>query len=87
VPSIDTLNAIRQIAIWVFSVLFDIPDVESLLKEALTEAEKGFPEIPQEFVKPKIEGILQKHQNSFFIAAIVGGFYENSQDDLEIVRS
>lgn len=87
VPSIDTLNAIRQISIWVFSVLFDIPDVESLLKEALTEAEKGFPEIPQEFVKPKIEGILQKHQNSFFIAAILGGFYENSQDDLEIVRS
>ncbi|MFZ5368996.1 MAG: hypothetical protein ACOZCE_12285 [Spirochaetota bacterium] len=86
VPSIDTLNEIRKIAIWVFSVLFNIPDVESLLKTALTESEKSFPEIPQEFAKPKIDSIQHGHENTLFIAAILGGFNENSQGDHEIIR-
>lgn len=86
VPSIETLNGIRKIAIWVFSVLFNIPDVESLLKSALTESEKSFPEIPQEFAKPKIDSIQQGYENTLFIAAVLGGFNENSQGDNEIIR-
>lgn len=86
VPSIDTLNGIRQTAIWVFSILYQIPDVEILLKSALIESEKSFPEIPQEFTKPKIDGIQQIHESSLFIASVLGGWNENLQGDNEIIE-
>ena len=87
VPSIYTLNGIRQTAIWVFSILFQISDVETLLKSALDEAEKDFPEIPREFTKPQINGIQQIHESSFFTALVIGGWNENSQGDHEIIGS
>ncbi len=86
VPSIATLNEIRQTAIWFFSVLFQISDVETLLNSALDESEKSFPEIPREFAIPKVDGILQVHETSLLIASILGGWYENSQGDNEIIR-
>lgn len=85
VPSMDTLNGIREIAIWVFSVLFNTPDVESLLTFALSESEKSFPAIPQEFAKPKIEGMQQGEEISLFIASLIGSWNENSQGDTEII--
>jgi len=86
VPSEETLNNIRQIAIWVFSVLFGISDVESLLQRAITEAEKSFPEIPQKFVTPKFDNIKPEHENSLFIASILGGWDENSTGDNKIIK-
>lgn len=85
VPSMDTLNGIRQIAIWVFSVLFQISDVETILRSALTESEKSFPEIPKEFATPRIDGIQQIHETPLFIASMLGGWNENSQGDNEII--
>lgn len=85
VPSIETLYGIRQTAIWVFSILFQISDVETLLKTALVVSEKSFPEIPREFAIPKIDGIQQIHESSFFIASVLGGWNENSQGDNEII--
>jgi len=84
-PDTLELNTIREIAIWVFSVLFGIPDVELLMKSAITESEKCFPEIPQEFTKPKIDGIQQSHENSLFVASVLGGWDDNSQGDNEII--
>jgi hypothetical protein len=86
IPTTDTLTNIRQIAIWIFSVLFQIPDVEGLFKYAINESEKSFPEIPTELVIPKISSIQQIHENSLFIASILGGWDENSQGDNEIIR-
>lgn len=85
-PDTHELYSIRQIAIWVFSVLFSIPDVELCLKSAITESEKSYPEIPQEFTKPRIEGIQKNQETALFIAAILGGWNENSQGDEEIIR-
>jgi len=84
-PDTNELNTIRQIALWVFSVLFNIPDVESLLKSAITESEKSYPEIPQEFSKPRMEGIQRNQETALFIASILGGWNENSQGDEEII--
>ncbi len=84
-PDTSELYTIRQIAIWIFSVLFQISDVETLLQSAITESEKSFPEIPQEFTKPKIDVIQQNHENSLFIASILGGWDDNSQGDNEII--
>lgn len=86
VPSIDTLNGIRQTAIWIFSVLFQISDVETLLKSALNESERSFPEIPVELVKPVVAGIKPEHETSLFIASILGGWNENSEGDNEVIR-
>jgi hypothetical protein len=79
VPTTDTLTNIRQIAIWIFSVLFQIPDVEGLLKSAIIESERYFPEIPKELVIPKIGSIQEIHENSLFNASILGEWDENSQ--------
>lgn len=85
-PDTQELDTIRQIAIWIFSVLFEISDMESLLKFALNESEKSFPEIPRDFAIPKVEGILQTHENSLFIASILGGWNENLQSDKNMVE-
>jgi len=38
VPQERDLEGLRKAAVWVFSVLFDVPDVDDLLAERLTEA-------------------------------------------------
>lgn len=85
VPALETLNTIRNIALWVFSVLFEISDVESLLQSAITESEKSFPNIPKEFAKPIMEGIPQNLEKSLFIASILGGWNQISPGDLDII--
>ncbi len=85
VPSMDTLNNIRQIAIWIFSVLFQMSNVETILKSALTISERSYPEIPKEIISPRIEGVKKIHETSLFIASILGGWNENSQEDDEII--
>ena len=85
-PDNQELNTIREIAMRVFSTLFNISNVQSLLDSIITEAEKSFPEIPKELVPSKIQSIKQTHENSFFIASILGGWNENSQGDNEIIN-
>lgn len=86
VPSVNVLNEIRQIAIWIFSILFDISNVEDMLKDAMLESEKTFPEIPVGLVVPEIKEMQQDYEVSLFIAAILGGWNDYSSGDNEIIK-
>lgn len=45
VPGTDDLEGIRETALWVFSVLYDMPDIETVLDEAVKDKEANpFPE-------------------------------------------
>lgn len=45
VPGTDDLEGIRETALWVFSVLYDVPDIETVLDEAIKDKEANpFPE-------------------------------------------
>lgn len=85
-PDTHELNEIRQISFWVFSILFEMIDIEVIINASLLESEKEFPQIPVELVKPKIAGIQATHEPSLFIASILGGWNENSQGDNDIIR-
>ena len=80
------LNEIRQIAFWVFSMLFKENGIENLLNSYIVESEKDFPQIPVEFVKPSIIGIHPDNETSLFLASILGGWNENSNDDIDIIK-
>jgi hypothetical protein len=84
VPSLDSIGRIRNIALWIFSVLFNISDVEATLKSALSESEKSFPEIPKELVTPGLNEIVL-NDSAFFIASILGSWDENTDGDNEII--
>ncbi|MCL2043769.1 MAG: hypothetical protein FWG89_06495 [Treponema sp.] len=85
-PDTSELNTIRQIAFWIFTTLFKIANIEDLLDASISESENEFPHIPEEYVKPIISDIKQKHETPLFIASIIGRWNENSQGDNEIIN-
>ena len=91
VPEKKTLNEIRDAALWVFSVLFDITDIESLLSEALKASEKPESAIPQDFAKPKLSDLTlpifdPQKASALAIASLIGKWDEANPADMEIVR-
>jgi len=92
VPELDTLDAIRQVALWVFSVLFETADVETKLESAISESDKeGIPSIPDNFFVPR-EPVSAEASNdpaqaqALTIAAMLGKWDESNESDLEIIR-
>ena len=84
-PDMSELNEIRQIAFWVFSVLFDI-NTESILSLSVPEEEPECPQIPEEDVKPVISGLAHHQETCLFIASLIGAWNENSGGDNEIIE-
>lgn len=91
VPEKETLDGIRQVALWVFSVLFDSADIETKLDASISESDKGKPAIPDSFVvprKPKLAetGSDPNQAKALAIATLLGKWDENSESDLAIIR-
>ncbi len=86
VPSNDTLDGIRQVAIWVFSVLFETVDVETRLNSEISEGEITMLPIPESYVVPEEQKIRQEHISALVIATILGNWDENNEDDKELIR-
>ena len=91
VPEIQTLEDIRGTALWIFSVLFEITDIESLLKEAFKAAEKPEPVIPPGYAKPKLVDLTlptsdPKKASALIVASFIGKWDESNPADMEIVR-
>lgn len=91
VPSKDTLDGIRQVAIWVFSVLFETANVETRLNSAISKSEVTIPSIPDTFVvpdKPEISQINFKQERvpALIVATILGNWDEKNEGDQEIIR-
>jgi len=91
VPEQDTLDRIRQVALWVFSVLFETGDVETKLEAAISKSDKGIPSIPDSFVVPR-EPVSAEASNdpaqaqALTIAALLGKWDESNESDLAIIR-
>jgi len=91
VPEKRTLDEIRQVALWIFSVLFETPDVESKLEASLSKSDEGLPSIPASFVVPRepksAEDIIDPAQGkALSIAALIGRWDEGNEADREIIR-
>ncbi len=92
VPTQQTLNEIREVALWVFSVLFETADAEAKLESAISESvQENIPSIPDGFVVPKepvsSEAINDSAQaQALTIVAMLGKWDESNKSDLEIIR-
>jgi len=92
VPEQQTLDDIRQIALWIFSVLFETANVEKELESAIFESDKEYiPSIPDSFVVPReppsVEAINDPTKaQALTIALMLGKWNENNKYDLEIIR-
>lgn len=91
VPEQGTLDGIRQVALWVFSVLFETADVETKLEAAISKSDKGIPSIPDSFVVPREPESTKTsydpgQAHALTIVALLGKWDESSEPDLEIIR-
>jgi hypothetical protein len=91
VPEKRTLDEIREVALWVFSVLFETADVEAKLEESISDSNEGLPSIPDNFVVPREPKSAETindptHAKALSIAALVGRWDEGNKSDLEILR-
>ncbi|GHV90113.1 hypothetical protein AGMMS50268_06160 [Spirochaetia bacterium] len=85
-PSTMVLNKIREIAIWAFSVLFEIHNVENLLKDAINESETSLMTIPEKYIKSEVEKIKSEHDESVLIASILGSWDDNNPQDKKVIE-
>jgi hypothetical protein len=91
VPEKRTLDEIRLVALWIFSVLFETPEVESKLEASLAKSDEGLPSIPASFVVPRepqsAEAIIDPAQGkALSIAALLGRWDEGNEADREIIK-
>ncbi|WP_052294299.1 hypothetical protein [Desulfosudis oleivorans] len=91
VPQQDTLDGIRQVALWVFSVLFEAADIETDLEAAISESDKEMPSIPDSFIVPRGAELNKfasdtAQAKALTAATMIGKWYESNENDLKIIR-
>jgi len=91
VPEQTTLDGIRQSALWVFSILFDIPNIEEILEAELENKAVGVSTIPDELAVPSTDDVQQKEwtsneSNAIAAALLLGVWHEDKDADLDIAR-
>lgn len=90
VPEQATLEGVRQTALWVFSVLFDVPNIDQILAEELAKR-TATPTIPDDLVvpeypEPSTREYSAAQAKAIAAAALIGQWDERKEADLEIVR-
>ena len=91
VPGKDTLDGIRGIALWIFSVLFETSDVEAKLDVAISKSDKGIPSIPDDLAVPQDpESDRDRYEpnqaKALAIASLFGKWNEKNEFDLSVIR-
>lgn len=91
VPEISTLEEIRFVALWVYSVLFDDVDIESRLDEAISKEVKDEPFVPEIPVRPslaEISDLISRPDKAIALlgASLIGKWDEGNPADMEIVK-
>ena len=91
VPEIQTLEDIRGTAFWVFSVLFDIADVDAQISSALEAREAPESVIPDDYAKPELADLSAatadpNKASALAIASLIGGWDESNPADMEVIR-
>jgi len=91
VPELATLEEIRFVALWVYSILFEDSDIEAQLNRALEESDKAEPSIPQDLAKPSIGELSQVISDSekatvLMGSSLIGKWDEGNPADMVIVK-
>lgn len=91
VPEIKTLEDIRGTAFWVFSVLFDIADVDSQISSALEAGESSEVVIPDDYAKPELADLTvasldPKKASALAVASLAGKWDEGNSADMDVIR-
>jgi len=91
VPEKNTLDGIRQVALWVFSVLFDYAEIETKLESAISESDSSLPTIPDGLAVPQEPAsdkpdIDPTTAPALTVASLLGKWNEGNENDLEIIR-
>lgn len=91
VPEQGSLDGIREVALWIFSVLYETSDVETKLEAAISKSKTGMSSIPDSLVVPR-EPASDKDRyepgqsKALAIASLLGKWNEKSEPDLRIIR-
>jgi len=91
VPELITLEEIRFSALWIYSVLFEAPDIEAQLNNALEGSVKAEAYIPQDLAKPSIGELTQvisdpEKATVLMGSSLIGKWDEGNPADMVIVK-
>jgi len=73
-PEKNVLKIIRQAALWVFSVLFEVADVEALLAKAIVDSSPSSPPNPDKTFNKAIDreyGIVEVGEQSYYTSELL----------------
>lgn len=90
VPEKTTLDGVRQSALWIFSVLFEVPNIEQLLEEELAKREVTT-SIPDDLAVPEQPDTAARayspaQAKAMAAAMLLGQWQEGKEADLEMTR-
>ncbi|MCA0899303.1 hypothetical protein [Microbulbifer agarilyticus] len=94
VPEEETLTKIREISLWVFSVLFEISDISNHLKNVVDEREGKVSKIPDGYATPepsKSPPPIPVHhgttqEKSLALVSLIGQWDESNEHDMEFIK-
>lgn len=91
VPEQDTLEGIRQTALWIFSVLFEVPNIDEILKAELAKRVVDVPTIPAGLAVPEQSDSTAREYSAtqakaIAAASLLGQWEEGKEADLDIAR-
>jgi len=90
VPEQATLDGIRQSALWIFSVLFEVPNIEQILEEELAKRSITST-IPDDFAVPvhpesTVRDYSSTQAKAIAAASLLGQWQEGKEADMDIAR-
>ncbi|HHI93156.1 MAG TPA: hypothetical protein ENK04_06505 [Gammaproteobacteria bacterium] len=90
VPEQSTLEGVRQSALWIFSVLFEVPNIEQILEEELAKREVAT-SIPGDLAVPEqpdtaVRSYSPAQAKAMAVATLLGQWKEGKEADLDIAR-
>lgn len=91
VPTLDTLQEIRFVATWIYSILFEDTDIEERLEVAINDSVKTEPKPATIQTTPslsELSEILSSEENveTIVISSLAGKWDESNPHDMEIVK-
>ena len=91
VPEQATLDGIRQSSLWVFSVLFEVANVEEILKEEMAKRLPSIPAIPKDLAVPERptsahRSLSPTEEKALAVASLLGQWSESNEADLETAK-
>ncbi|MFV1922214.1 MAG: hypothetical protein ACMZ63_06400 [Methylotenera sp.] len=91
IPEETTIIDIRLVALWVFSVLFEYPDIEAILGDSIANSDKYEHRPKNQFYdegqeKAKQQNLNPEQLNSLTVATLAGKWDEDNQNDMEIIK-